>query len=78
MDDIEWLNKQQGACLVSDDEGRWAVSGDGLQDCVPEGGFTETTSITTWVDPEYWKPSILEAIAFYRAQVDTPDESHFL
>jgi hypothetical protein len=58
---LDWLEKNgQGAGLISDDAGRWAIPGGGFQPFVvddPEGG--------TWsfmVDAEDWKPSIREAI----------------
>lgn len=59
---IDWLGGQQGVNLVSDDGGKWAVSGDGFQPVPEDGGFTETVSITTFVDPDEWRGDIREAI----------------
>ena len=59
---LDWLEPQQGVNLVSDDAGKWAVSDSGVQECPPEGGFTTPTAITSFVDPEDWKPTIREAI----------------
>ena len=62
---IKALEECQGVNLVSDAAGKWAVSDAGFQP-VPEGdGFNETVSIVSYVDPEDWKPSILEALASY-------------
>ena len=65
---IDFLNSQQGVNLISDDGGRWAVSGDGFQPVPEEGGFTETVSITSFVEAEDWKPSIREALEAYIAK----------
>lgn len=61
---LDWLDKpeQQGANLVSDDDGRWAISDSGVQPCAPDGGFTETVAISSWVEPHQWKPTVREAI----------------
>ncbi len=52
---LDWLEAQEGSGLISDDNGHWAVSGDGAQN-VPCG-----------VDPEgiwttLWRNSVREAI----------------
>lgn len=59
---LNWLEKQDGYGLISDDFGRWAVSGDGMQN-VPEDTSIPNEIITTFfVEAEQWKPSIREAI----------------
>lgn len=59
---IAWLQRQSGYNLVSDDGGRWAVSGSGFQPIPEEGGFTNDVSVVTFVEPDDWKPTIAEAI----------------
>lgn len=59
---LAWLENQQGVNLVSDDDGRWAVSGDGFQPIPEEGGFSTDVSIVTFVDPTDWRPTIGQAI----------------
>lgn len=67
-DAAKWLTDNVGCNLISDDDGRWAVSTSGFQPVPEDGGFTETVSITSFVDPEEWKPSILEAIDLARTK----------
>lgn len=62
---IKALEDCEGVNLLSDDAGRWAVSGAGMQPIPEDGGFKETVSIVSYVAPEEWKPSILEALAAY-------------
>ena len=69
---IDKLGALQGVNLISDDGGRWAVSGDGMQPVPEEGGFTETVHIVSLVDAEDWRPSIREALEAYFAA--NPDE----
>lgn len=60
---LDWLAAQSGVNLVSDDDGRWAISDMGVQE-VPLGdhGFTELVSIVSLVPPEHWCDDIREAL----------------
>ena len=62
---IEWLSSKWGYNLVNDDGGRWAVSDGGLQPVPEEGGFKDFVSIVCFVEPEFWKPTIREAVEYY-------------
>jgi hypothetical protein len=57
---LDWLEKQQGSSLISDDHSRWAVSGTGFQN-VPSD---EPTDIETHflVLADEWKPTLRDAI----------------
>ena len=63
MDDtkrLDWLEKQDGYALVSDDGGRWACTCEGMQN-VPEADPTEI--ITSFFIPAHeWKNTIRKAI----------------
>ena len=61
---VAHLGSQEGVNLVSDDAGRWAVSGSGMQSVLKdrEVGFTEMVGIVSTVQPEEWKSSIFEAL----------------
>lgn len=61
-DRMDWLESQCGGSLCSDDDGRWAVSDAGFGPVPDEGGFTEDVALTSFVEPEQWKPSIRAAI----------------
>jgi hypothetical protein len=50
--------------LLYDDNGHFAVSGDGFQE-VPLGNDPETIVISTLVKQEYWKKSPKEALKYY-------------
>jgi len=65
MNDLEklnWLEKQDGGALVSDDFGNWAFASCGWQNipCDPPGDI-ETTHI---IEKHAWQPSIREAIDY--------------
>lgn len=70
---LDFLEKSSGLNLVNDDAGRWAVSDSGMQPVPPDGGFKDLVDITCLVDPEYWKPTIREAIDFYVSQQGESD-----
>lgn len=57
---LNWLGKQDGAALVNDDGGRWAVSFDGIQN-VPEKEPSDIQT-TFFIEAAQWKPTIREAI----------------
>jgi hypothetical protein len=63
---LDWLEKQQGLNLVSDDDGLWAVSTSGTQPA-PHGQDSgpwppEDFATVSFVDRDQWRPSIREAI----------------
>lgn len=62
--DFVSLGENCGHALVSDDDGRWAFTDSGMSPIAEEGGFTETVSIMSIVDPHMWKSSPREAIAY--------------
>lgn len=60
---LNWLEKNDGCALLSDDFGRWAVSSMGMQN-VPENPFNQPNDISTsfFILAREWHPSIREAI----------------
>lgn len=58
---IDWLEKQEGFSLISDDAGRWAVVTSGMQN-VPDSDELTDISTTFWIEANEWKDSIREAI----------------
>jgi hypothetical protein len=57
---LDWLEKQQGCALVSDDMGHWAVVCDGMQNIPdPAPGQVETSF---FIGKDKWKETIREAI----------------
>lgn len=50
-------------CLFNDDNGHWAVKFDGFQS-VPLTDEPEDISTTTFIEAEYWKESIYEALLY--------------
>lgn len=58
---LDWLEKQQGYGLISDDFGRWAVSGSGIQN-VPDGSGAFDFAGEFYVERDDWRPTIREAI----------------
>lgn len=57
---LDWLEKQQGSALVSDDDKHWAVVTTGVQN-VPEKTPADIQTIFLILADE-WKPTIREAI----------------
>ena len=57
---IDWLQKQEGFALVSDDFGHWAVVGDGYQS-VPYKTPADIAT-TFFVKKKDWKKTIRQAI----------------
>ncbi len=57
---LDWLEKQQGSALVSDDHSRWAIAGTGFQSLPSD----EPTDIETHflILADEWKPTVREAI----------------
>lgn len=58
---LDWLEKQQGCGLISSDNGHWAVSGSGMQNC-PTGRDPQDIDTTFFVFAGEWRPTIREAI----------------
>jgi len=62
---IDWLEDQakHGACigLINDDNGHWAVSGSGVQNC-PHGRDPEDIDTTFFVFKGEWRNTVREAI----------------
>lgn len=60
-DRLDWLEKREGFGLISDDAGRWAVSGTGTQN-VPDKDVATDIATSFFVEKSEWKPTIREAI----------------
>jgi hypothetical protein len=69
---LDWLAENEGCNLISDDDGRWAVSTSGFQPVPEEGGFKEAVQIVSWVEPSEWFNSPRAAIDSARAAASTP------
>ena len=60
-DRLDWLERHEGFGLISDDFGRWAVSGNGQQNLpTDDGPFDCHTSF--FVEKSCWHQSVREAI----------------
>lgn len=59
-DRIEWLSRQDGFALFSDDAGHWAISDSGLQDVTDDP--PEDLRITRFVTKAQWRASVRAAI----------------
>ena len=60
----------RGIAIVHDDGERWACSTDGFQPVPEDGGFKEGVCMQTFVNPEDWKSTLLEAVADCKRRVD--------
>lgn len=61
-DRLDWLAQQDGHGLISDDQGRWAVSSMGMQN-LPEDPDTPFDFVGNFfVEAKDWRPSIRAAI----------------
>lgn len=61
---LEELTKLGWApCLLYDDEGHWAVSGDGMQDVAI--GDPIDMNMIHFIEKDMWKNNIREAISYY-------------
>jgi len=58
---LDWLEKQQGCCLVSDDNGHWAFVCSGFQN-VPMGKKAQDIASTFFIEKKDWRPTIRKAI----------------
>ena len=71
MDDthrLDWLERHEGFGLISDDFGRWAVSGEGMQTLPAQVGRPFDVSTSFFVEAANWHPSIRAAINAAMAQ----------
>lgn len=59
---LNWLAKHNGCNLISDDNGRWAVSTSGIQQ-VP-ATEPKDMMVASFVEADEWKLSIREAIDY--------------
>lgn len=62
---LDWLEKQAGASLVSDDDGRWAVAMSGFAPMPtgnPETWPPAQWQGLSWVDRHEWRNSVRDAI----------------
>lgn len=70
---LDWLSHQDGSGLISDDQGRWAVSGSGTQNLPDDPDLPFDFSGTFWVEAKDWRPAIRDAIdAAMAAEADDP------
>jgi hypothetical protein len=60
---LDWLEKQDGMGLISDDAGRWAVSTGGIQN-VPNLKRATRISTVFIVEAKGWQKSIRKAIDY--------------
>jgi len=67
---LDYLGSQDGAALVSDDNGRWAVTMDGVQSL--PGDEPNDMELTFIVEAHQWRHSICEAILAFKAEQESP------
>jgi len=60
---LDWLEKKDGYGLISDDAGRWVVSGVGMQN-VPNPDEAIDIDTSFFIEAASWRPSVREAIDF--------------
>jgi hypothetical protein len=60
---LDWLEKNDGCGLISDDAGRWAVSTSGTQNC-PDSEKPIDIATYFFVEAKEWQKSIREAIDY--------------
>jgi hypothetical protein len=58
---LNWLENASGYALISDDNGHWACTGDGIQNA-PLDSDTFDVATSFWIEKALWKPTIREAI----------------
>jgi hypothetical protein len=62
---LDALESAAGCNLISDDNGKWAISAAGFQPMPPIEGFEEIVSIVSDIEPSQWKGSVREAIQHF-------------
>lgn len=66
---LDWLQEQEGAGLISDDRGNWAVTCAGIQSIEP--GCDPTDVVTSFfVSSDEWSKTVREAILRYKKECD--------
>ena len=65
---LDWLEKREGFGLISDDFGRWAVSGAGTQNLPTDIGQPFDVSTSYFAEASNWHLSIRDAIDAAMAQ----------
>jgi hypothetical protein len=60
---LDWLEKQPGGAVISDDNEHWAFASDGWQN-VPAGKKTTDIQTTFFIEKKRWKKDIRTAIDF--------------
>ena len=65
---IDWLEKQEGVGLISDDMGHWAVSSSGFSS-LPENPPDDVTA-SFFVTKNEWRKNIRDAILAYKDYMD--------
>jgi len=60
-DRLDWLEKQFGIGLINDDNGHWAISGDGVQN-VPMSDEPVDIDTTFFIAADDWFETAREAI----------------
>lgn len=67
---LDFLESCDGAAIISDDAGNWAVSGNGMQD-VPDDP-PQDISTCFFIERSEWRGSVREAIdAYWRKQKES-------
>ena len=66
---IDWLESQFGCGLISDDNGHWVLSFEGIQN-VPIGIAPEDISTSFFIDRDNWRNSIREVIDEWMSEGD--------
>ncbi len=71
LNDLEQL-ALNGDCpgIINDDNGHWAVTGDGMQNCVA-GDDPQDVQTTFFVEAKQWRNTIREAIDAYINESET-------
>lgn len=68
---IEELTKLGWApCLLYDDNGNFAISGEGMQTISAEG--VDSQELFHFIEKDMWKPTIREALNYYLDEDDKP------
>jgi len=57
---LDWLEQQDGAALVNDDAGHWAVAFDGIQSVSADP--PQDTDTSFFIEKDQWCSTIREAI----------------
>ncbi len=68
---LDWLAQQNGAALINDDYGNWAVSWDGAQR-VPEGDGPGNIQTTFFIEKGTWRANVRAAIDDWMPKPEEP------